>query len=217
MSMADEIEKLKRLNDAGVLTSEEFAAAKERLLRQDQPVPPLRPVSTPDAPKSGAKVFRIRTLIGLLLLGMVLWVAYSFMVAATPELAGNPNRPRTMLEAAGNAIRSPQVLVNEDWIVDAGGMKWLEVTVPTARPVSVQVQGLRDSAKGFSVYRVSMDELRNLKARKAFRHDPAFHGDKVRRFEHTATVAQGKMAFVVVNSENLLNSMMVRVKIVVDP
>jgi hypothetical protein len=227
VNLADEIEKLQRLHATGALTSEEFAAAKERLIRQGpppvsafDPMPPAKGGGVPS--KGGGSNFfslrgNLRALVGLVVLVAVLWIGYSFLVTGNPKLAQNPNRPRTMMEAAGNAIRSPQVVVDEDWIIDSGGMKWLEVTLPSARPVSIRVQGLRDTGKGFSVYRVAPAELGKLKKGKSFKHDPAFHGERVRRFEHIGTVAEGKMAFVVVNSENLLDSMVVRVRIVVDP
>jgi hypothetical protein len=56
-----------------------------------------------------------------------------------------------------------------------------------------------------------------MKSRKSFSYDPQFSREKVKSFKFSGTVPQGATAFVVVNSENLLKSMGVRVRIVIDP
>ena len=53
--------------------------------------------------------------------------------------------------------------------------------------------------------------------RPSIRHSPAFRGLKVRSFRKVATVPKGKYSVVIRNSENLLMTMIVRVRIVADP
>ena len=65
--------------------------------------------------------------------------------------------------------------------------------------------------------RIDQGQWHNFKAGKKFRHIPEFQGLKVAALRHVGTVPQGNSAVVIRNSENLVNSMTVRVKIVADP
>jgi hypothetical protein len=177
------------------------------------------PPRVTDSPKKFLDVkANLRSLIGAVILAIFVWGGYSLFVATNSDSLPNPaGRPRTISEVVGRAVRPPQVLVDEDWVIDAGGLRFVTATLPDARPVSVTYEGGRDSGKGFSVYRVNADQLALLKSRKSFSYDPQFSREKVKSFKFSGTVPQGATAFVVVNSENLLKSMSVRVRIVIDP
>jgi hypothetical protein len=63
MNLVDELRKLAELRDAGQLTDQEFAEAKQRLLREGRndpppPVPVPARASSPGAPRLAAKVYR---------------------------------------------------------------------------------------------------------------------------------------------------------------
>lgn len=244
--LADELEKLRSLHQSGALTDDEFSAAKSRLLANDpttdvggspesdveaapsateEPTEPSPASVAPRTPEprsqdTSTSAFldpkaNLRSLIGLIVLVAVLYGGYQLY-----RYVNAPRAPRGGADIAADLasiVREPQVVVDEEWVVDAGGVRWVEVTLPSRREALFEVDGRSHSSKGFSVYRVSGSEIDNVRNRRDFRHDPAFHGKKVRRFKAREYAPRGRTAFVVANSENLLRSMSVRVKVVIDP
>lgn len=102
--------------------------------------------------------------------------------------------------------------------MSAGSLRTIEVTLRRGANVRVEVTGKKHVGKGFQVYRVvGADQIANLMKRKKFKHDPRFHGLKVSKFRTEHEVSRGRMAFAVVNSENLLDPIVVRVKITANP
>jgi len=81
----------------------------------------------------------------------------------------------------------------------------------------VLTEGVKHTDKGYNVYLMQASEWDNFKGHKEFNHMPSFHGLKVRSFTYTDTVPAGAWMVVVQNSENILNTMVVHLKIVSDP
>lgn len=119
--------------------------------------------------------------------------------------------------AVRRALRGQQVIADEQIVVPAGGAQMHGFEFPSARPLLVEVTGVADASKGFSVYLMNAGEWEKFRAGKEFRHLPAFQGLKVTSFRKVATVPAGKYGVVIQNSENILTSMTVRVRIVADP
>jgi hypothetical protein len=119
--------------------------------------------------------------------------------------------------ALGAAIRGTQVVVDEEIAVDARGAQMRGVTMPSERPVQVQVEGKTHADKGFTVYVMALSEWDNFQNGKQFRQLPSFEGLKVRSFGHVETLPAGSWAVVVQNSENIFNTMVVHLKITIDP
>ncbi|HEY1696047.1 MAG TPA: hypothetical protein VGG39_27960 [Polyangiaceae bacterium] len=117
----------------------------------------------------------------------------------------------------GRVARQPQVIVDEEIAVTAeGGAQMRSFTLPSDRPVFVEVEGRKNADKGFMVYVMASNEWENFKSGK-FRHIPEFQGLKVRSFSHTGELPAGSWAVVVANSENIFNTMVVHVRVVSDP
>lgn len=61
------------------------------------------------------------------------------------------------------------------------------------------------------------EDVPKFSQHQAFHNNPAFDGVKVRSLSHTDTLPAGSWSLVVQNTENLLNTLIVHVKIVGDP
>ncbi|HEX4422776.1 MAG TPA: hypothetical protein VH165_32900 [Kofleriaceae bacterium] len=115
------------------------------------------------------------------------------------------------------ALSNPQVLYDEELAVGQGGWQSRGFTLPTARPIQVVAEGRRNTDKGFTVYVMKTDELEHFRSRVTFQHIPALQGLKIRSFTSTATLPAGAWTVVVQNSENLLRTMVVHLRVVSDP
>jgi hypothetical protein len=112
---------------------------------------------------------------------------------------------------------SPQVIVDEELAVDADGWQARSFTLASAHPIQVSAEGRSHADKGFSVYVMTSGELDHFRNKETFRHIPTLEGLKVRSFKKTATLAPGSWTVVVFNSENILNTMVVRLRVVAAP
>ena len=122
-----------------------------------------------------------------------------------------------LTEKVASEVRGPHVVLDEEFVVPSGGWQSREFRLPGVRPVRLNVQGVKDTAKGFTVYVMRTSEEDNFKANAAFRHLPSFQGLKVTSFTHTEDLPPGDWAVIVQNTENLLRSMTVRVQLTTDP
>ncbi|HEY0480500.1 MAG TPA: hypothetical protein VGD37_23450 [Kofleriaceae bacterium] len=130
---------------------------------------------------------------------------------STPDAPGLPRiSPRQILA-------QPQVIVDEELAVSAGGWQSRGFTLPSPRPIQVTTEGRKNSDKGFSLYVMNSSELDNFKQKTRFMHVPAFQGLKVRSFSNTATLPAGEWTVVVANSENILKTMVVHLRVVANP
>jgi hypothetical protein len=121
------------------------------------------------------------------------------------------------IDRAAAAIRGPQVLADEEIAISAGGWQDRSFSLPTERRIEVITEGRKHADKGFSVYVIEDVDFPAFQAKKEFRQVSAFEGLKVRSFGHTGTLPAGSWHFVVMNSENILNTMVVHLKITADP
>ncbi len=118
---------------------------------------------------------------------------------------------------AGVAPAAPQHMIDEEQVIAAATFHARTIKIAVAAPVQLVVQGLRYADKGFMVYVMSPEDFAHFQRREPFHYFEALYGLKIRSFTQTATLPAGDWVFVVHNSENLIRSMVVRVRIVVDP
>jgi len=116
-----------------------------------------------------------------------------------------------------DALRAPQVVVNETISIPASGHQGRGFSIPDSRAVKVEVVGVRDTAKGFSVNLISPDEWGNISNGREFTRLAAFHGLKVSGMNETTRLPAGRYMIVVSNTQNIFNSMEVSLKITIDP
>ncbi len=114
-------------------------------------------------------------------------------------------------------VRVPQVVANEDLTVAAHGWRGPGFTLPSPRSVQIVADGKKHTDKGFRVYVMAPDELANFEKRKPFKDVPSFEGLKVHSLDKTDTLPAGSWCVVVHNSENLLQAMVVHLRVVVGP
>ncbi|HET9624582.1 MAG TPA: hypothetical protein VFP84_24610 [Kofleriaceae bacterium] len=156
----------------------------------------------------------LRRVVGALVLAGLLYVGFQTLHAALTPHAGGGETP---LGALREAIATPQVVVDEEVAVDAGGWQARSFRLSSAGPIQVTAEGRKDTDKGFNVFVMSASELPNLEQDTTFSHVPDLQGLKIRSFSKTATLPAGDWTVVVMNSENILRTMVVRLRVVVDP
>lgn len=186
---------------------------------------------TPGRTQARRGVSPLRTLLGVgALVVLVVVIVRSLQSAAyepklhatgggtMPELVSTPNVAVTSkVVAIPRVLATPQVIVDEELAVPASGWQARTFTLPSARPIQLAVEGKSHVGKGFTVYVMDVTEIDNLRQKKTFMHVPALQGLKTLSFSKTATLAAGNWAVVVVNSENILNTMVVHLRVVSDP
>lgn len=132
--------------------------------------------------------------------------------AARTVTGATPAPPASLLAAA-----KPQLVLDEELAVGARGWQSRGFTLSSPAPIQVVAQGVKHADKGFTVYVMASSELEHLKQHVEFQHISAFYGPKVRSLTRTATLGAGAWTVVVMNSENLLNTMVVHLRVVADP
>jgi hypothetical protein len=122
------------------------------------------------------------------------------------------------------ALRSPQTLVDEDAAIEAHSFHAWTFSLSAAAPVQLTTEGKKNVDKGFDVHVMSKADCDTYAA--GYRSKPrptvqpiaAFEGlQVVTSVPHTGTLAAGNWCAVVENAENLVNGMIVHVRVVVDP
>lgn len=116
------------------------------------------------------------------------------------------------------AFAEPKTLVDDEWVISAGASQGKVVTVTGAKPLKVVVEGLQDTKKGFTVRVLPETVWNDFIAKKLTKKGLADyeHGVQV-MYRKTHKLEAGNWAVVVENSENMLKSMSVRVKMIIDP
>lgn len=170
---------------------------------------------TPPPQKQGLSGERI--LLGVVLIPIILFSAWYVLKALNPSGSSSAAGPSKYLADPAAAVRSPQVVTDEEMVVSAGGAQSLSFTLPSERPVKVTVRGVRDTAKGYNVYLMKDEDWSDFKAHRQFNYFEKLSYLKTGGFEKTATLPPGRWNIVVHNSENILNDMSVHIKVVVDP
>jgi hypothetical protein len=178
-------------------------------------MPPLRPPEAYAGPRVGASSAQQtagKVLLLVVLLGGGWWLYAHLMSPSTPGA-----QRQGLGDMVAASIRSPDIVVDEEVAVGPEGSQARGFTIPSARPVEVVADGTKHADKGFTVYVIASNEWDNFKAGKTFAHIPSFDGLKVRSFKHTEVLPPGSWTVVVKNSENFLNTMVVHLRITVDP
>jgi len=160
---------------------------------------------TEGKPKNPILSWPTRTLLGVVL-GVVFFVIVFRWVGSGQ--AGS---------AARRALRGPEVVCDEELVVEANGAQMRGLTLPSARPLLVEATALKNADKGFNVYVMEMKDWEAFSQGARFRYFMALSAPKVTRFRRVATLPEGSYAVVVQNSENFLKAMAVRLKVVADP
>lgn len=106
-----------------------------------------------------------------------------------------------------------EVVCDKEVEVSAGGHGGITFTLARRANLRVVVTPVRDAAKGFSVYVMEEAEYANFTARREFVHFPALGGKDVAAIDANGAVAAGPYCVVIQNSENLMFSMRVHVRI----
>jgi hypothetical protein len=173
-----------------------------------------------------AGVLLLRAMIGIGVLVAISFIAIqSLRISARPSLSTSGAVKTSSLAAPSPDsvaprrlfVARPQVIVDEEDAVSAGGWQSRGFSLSSARPVQVFVDGRKHTDKGFSLYVMELSELRNFSRKATFRHILALQGLKIRSFSKIATLPAGEWAVVVFNSENIINTLIVHLRVVVDP
>lgn len=144
-------------------------------------------------------------------------ILFALSAAITSGCNETKQVTESLADHAGVNVRTPQVVIDEEMAIDADGWQARGFSLPSPRPVQVTAQGIKHTDKGFRVFLMDSAQLKNFKEKNEFRHIPSFEGLKIRSYSHTGELPAGSWVAVVVNSENIINSMVVKLKIVVDP
>lgn len=178
-------------------------------------------VKPPPVPSAGTpRVSTLRKLIGVVVLVVVGYVILQ-TIQASPTPARSPAPGRNSYEAQPRsslpAITRPQIVVDEEVAISAGGWQGRSFSISSPRPIQVVAEGKTHTDKGFSVYVMNSSEVKHFQQRAEFRHIEALQGLKVRALSRVATLAPGAWTVIVANTENIINGMVVRLRIVADP
>jgi hypothetical protein len=136
---------------------------------------------------------------------------------AAPGGQAAPGEPGLLQRAAAAVLRGEQVLVDEEVAVSADGWQDRSISLASEREIAVVAEGRKHTDKGFNVYVIGDESFPAFQAKKEFRHVSAFQGLKTRSFGHTGRLPAGRWHVVVVNSENIMNTMVVHLKVTADP
>lgn len=176
-------------------------------------------------PKRGVSpvtVVAVFVFLGVLVLGAYTYYErYGKLPIPEPRQSETPTTPReggdTARHSPLDALRDEQVFLDETVVVSAGGSQMRGFRLPSDRPVRVIAEGVRDTAKGFTVYCMTPADWKVMQSGKRFEYFTALSAPKIQKFDHTARLAAGEYCIVVSNTENMLNSMQVHLRIVIDP
>ena len=121
-------------------------------------------------------------------------------------------------KAPADAPSDPTDLTDADWIVKAGSNKTFSFTLPKAAPVHISVAGVKNADKGFTILVASQDDVNAcVVTPSGCKGIPGFGGMGVKSLDHTDTIPAGSWAFILINSENMMNALTAHVHIVVNP
>lgn len=131
------------------------------------------------------------------------------------KLASQVRGPRVVIEPRG--VTEPRIVINEEFVLPAGGWKSSSFMLANVRPVRLSVEGVKDAAKGFTVYVIRTYEEDLFRRKGIFHYIPSFYGSKTTSFSHTEELIQGDWTVIVQNTESPLRPMTVHVQLTTDP
>lgn len=114
-------------------------------------------------------------------------------------------------------VRRQEVVIDEEVAIPQGSAQSRTFTLRAPRSVRVSAEGRKHSDKGFSLYVIPENQWEAFKLGGQFQQLDAFHGLKVRQISRTSAVPAGRWTVVVHNSENMMRTAIVRVRVVIDP
>jgi hypothetical protein len=150
-----------------------------------------------------------------LTIGLAVGVYLLAAAARTPEaqLGGSPGVGGLI----GAAVRQPQVVFDEQVAIPAHSWQTRIFTLPDPRNVQLTAEGLTNVDKGFMLYVLPANECASFRPGAPMHVLPGFEGMKVRQFTNTGAMPQGQFCVLIENSENIINGMVVHMKLVTDP
>lgn len=176
------------------------------------------------APKPGISIGRILAgvIVGLFMVGGAIYLTLVLLVpglsgADDARQAGPAGRRPDIGERAAEALRGPQVITDEEIAVGADGWQARSFTAPSSRRVQVTAEGRTHTDKGFTVFVIPASDVEALRRGESVNHLQSFHCPKVRSCNNVGVVPTGSWAVVVKNSENIINTMVVKLRVVADP
>jgi hypothetical protein len=153
---------------------------------------------------------------GAIYLALVMLVP-GFSGSSETRQVGPVGRRPDIGERAAEAFRGPQVIVDEEVAVGADGWQARSFTVPSSRRVQVAAEGRTHTDKGFTVFVIPASDVEALRKGESVNHLQSFHCLKVRSCNNVGVVPSGSWTVVVKNSENIFNTMVVKLRVVADP
>ena len=205
MSIADEIQKLLEMHANGLLTKEEFTAAKKRLLETapsaaaghalpaaaSSAVPPLPQPQAAKPRSSGTAFFLgagfgalVRVALVLAVLGGCGWLALRFLIGGKAA-----NR------LVASAAHAPMVLVDASESVGANSHKAFPLTITYPGTLSVEATVTRGNGLNFVV--ISEDQLSAFNAQGRYRHFPTFEAATTKSYRRSGELAVGRYYLMV--------------------
>ena len=170
-----------------------------------------------------------KSALGAVVGGIVALVAVAlFLLDVLPGLLSSGPPPPLALPRTDESTSTPQMsaaaqparpadVANEEWVLDTDGEHDVTFTLNAPTTVSIDVSPVRDADKGVSFQLVQADSVRAClgETNGTCFHVPAFSRQAVRSFNHSDVVSAGRWTFYVKNTENLINTAIVHVHVVV--
>jgi hypothetical protein len=111
-----------------------------------------------------------------------------------------------------------QELVNEEWVLPTRDVHRLSFTLSRDVPVHIAMTPVKHVEKGVTLRVIPPEDLDACMGRSqgSCRSLGSFDGFRVRTFSHTDTIPAGRWMFFVANTENILRTATVHVRVVVN-
>jgi hypothetical protein len=111
-----------------------------------------------------------------------------------------------------------QELVNEEWVLPTRDVHRLSFTLSRDVPVHIEMTPVKHVEKGVTLRVIPPEDLDACMGRSqgSCRSLGSFDGFRVRTFSHTDTIPAGRWMFFVANTENILRTATVHVRVVVN-
>ncbi|MDH5639670.1 MAG: hypothetical protein OEY28_00140 [Nitrospira sp.] len=122
------------------------------------------------------------------------------------------------IDPFGSAVRGPKTIHDTSVAINAGnGWQALPFSLVTPREVLIEVTGEAHTAKGFDVFVIRAENMDTFRSGQDFHHVSKFQGLSAVNYKESHSLPAGTFYAVVVNSNNILNTMTVHVRVVTDP
>jgi hypothetical protein len=125
-------------------------------------------------------------------------------------------RATAAAQRATAAIQQTTEMLNEEWVLTTGASHSYSFTLTGPAVVGVEMVPVKHADNGVTLRLVAAEDFDACsgRTRGSCRSLGAFDGFKVRSFNHTDTIPAGRWTFFASNTENIINSATVHVRIV---